>query len=1105
MRSLAVRLLLALLLASAPAFAAKATPEEESEKEEGLPLEPTREIELSVDEATWLSLDVSPDGQTLVLELLGDLYTLPITGGAATRITEGLAFDSQPRFSPDGSRIAYLSDADGAENLWVRRTDGTGKPKKLSQDSKAEFASPAWTPDGEYVVVSRSSWGLGGYELWMYHVDGGSGVQVTKAKAGPQVPRGARVNTIGAQISPDGRYLYYARRSGGFAYNARFPLWQIARRDLVSGDEDVITSALGSGVRPLLSPDGGSMVYGTRFDAATGLRLRDLRTGEDRWLKVPVTRDDQESRFTRDLLPGYAFLPDGRELVLAYGGHIHRVAVADGSSREIPFTAVATQRIGPRLHFPQPIEEGPVRARLIQAPVQSPDGSRLAFSSLTRLWVQDLPSGKPRQRIAGEGSEYQPAWSPDGRWIAYVSWSAGEGHLWRVRVDGTTPPERVSRVPAFYSDPAWSLDGERIVCLRSSAGDRLRALVEFEQPTGMDLVWFPAAGGEARLVIPARGVGKPHFTDDPERIYLYLSPGLFAAEGPNGLVSMRFDGTDRREHLKVTGPGLYFAEEPVPASDIRVRRDGRWALAHVRNQLYVLAIPPVGGEAPTVNVGSPSVPMKKLTDIGADYFDWSSDGEWMTWAVGSTYYRQRFDTVSFEEKKEGDDAEKEGRGKKAKKEKKAPEEKPLYEAIEIAVEVPREVPHGTLVLRGGTAITMRGDEIIRDADIVVVDDRIAAVGPRGSVEVSEGAEVRDISGKWVLPGFIDTHAHWSEVRRGVLELYNWSFLANLAYGVTAGLDVQTSTNDMFAYQDLIDAGRMPGPRAFSTGPGVFSDNDFSSKEEALGVLRRYKEHYRTANLKSYIVGNRKQREYVVQAAKELGIMPTTEGGLDLKLDLTHVLDGFAGNEHALPIIPLYDDVVQLVAKSRIGYTPTLLVTYGGPFGENYFYTHENVHDDPKLRHFAPHEAIDARALRVPWFHEQEYSFDEVAASAAKIVRAGGLVGVGAHGQLQGLGYHWELWALASGMTNHEALRCATILGAEIIGREQDLGSLEQRKKADLLVLDADPLADIRNSRTIRWVVKNGEMFEADTLNQVWPERVELPAMWWWSEDPAETP
>ena len=391
--------------------------------------------------------------------------------------------------------------------------------------------------------------------------------------------------------------------------------------------------------------------------------------------------------------------------------------------------------------------------------------------------------------------------------------------------------------------------------------------------------------------------------------------------------------------------------------------------------------------------------------------------------------------------------------------------------------------------------------VIENGIVVIENNRIAAVGKSGEVDVPAGAKVFDVSGKTITPGFIDSHAHWTEIRRGVLDTDAWTFMANLAYGVTAGLDVQTMTNDMFAYQDFIDAGRMIGPRAFSTGPGIFSDNNFKSLDDARAVLERYKEHYGTRNLKAYISGNRKQRHWVVQAAKELGMMPTTEGALDMKLDLTHAIDGFAGNEHSLPVTPLFDDVTKLFAASGTGYTPTLLVAYGGPWAENFFYTTEVVHDDEKLRRFVPHDIIDGVTRKRAWFREGLHVFKPLAEAAAEVVEAGGRVGVGAHGQLQGLGYHWELWALGSGMGELGALRAATIHGASIIGLEKEIGSLEVGKLADLVVLEKNPLEDLRNSNTVLWVMKNGELFDGDNLDQLWPKEQPAPEQWWWDADP----
>jgi Tol biopolymer transport system component len=1079
--------------------------EEKKDEKKGLPLKSERQIQFTTDEGTWLSLDVSPDGKTIVFELLGDIYTLPIDGGQAKLIDGGMAFDSQPRFSPDGNWIAFISDREGSENLFIMHPDGSDQ-KQVSKDPNNEFASPNWAPDGRYIFVSKTNFGIGPREIWMYHVNGGTGIQITKSKPTPSTRPQDRLSDMGVVASPDGRYLYYTERRGVFGYNAMFPQWAIKRKDRKTGDEDVIITQPESAMRPLLSPDGRTVVYVTRHEAESGLRLRNLETGEDRWVRYPVTRDDQEAIFSRDLFPGYAFLPGGKEIVYNQDGKIRRLNLESGVEKIIPFTAQVSQDLGPRLDFPQKEPSGPVKVRLIQTPVQSPDGKRLAFSALTHLYTLDLPGGKPKRLTSGDRREFQPAWSPDGKWLVYVSWTPEGGQLWKVASEGGTPVQ-LSQSLAVYSDPVFSPDGSRIVFLRGNAYDRENSGQDGGQTFNADLVWISAAGGEPHLIIPARGAGAPHFTDDKERIYLYT---------PAGLISLRFDGTDRRTHLQVKGQGFFAADEPVPADDIVPSPDGQWALAHLMNQLYLLPMPVVGGEAPTVNVMTPAVPVKRLTDVGADYFGWADGGRTVTWAIGSSFFRQPVSSISLEppkeekkddqkdakkdDEKDQKDADKEKKDAEAKKEekKKFKEQEKDVQEIAVDIEIPRKTPQGTVVLRGATVVTMKPhEEPIKDADIVVENNRIKSVGPKGSAPA--GAKVIDVRGKTITPGFIDTHAHWFEIRRGILDTQNYAFLANLAYGVTAGLDVQTSTNDMFAYQDLVDTGDILGLRAYSTGPGVFSDNNFQSAQEVKGVLTKYRNYYGTHNIKSYVVGNRKQRQYMVQASKELEMMPTTEGALDLKLDLTHVIDGFHGNEHTIPITPLYKDVIQMFAQSGIGETPTLIVNYGGPFGENYWYTNTEVHDNAKLNRFTPHRILEQKTKRRPeWFRKDEYAFPKLAAQVAKIQRAGGLIGVGSHGQLQGLGYHWEMWMLASGgMTPLEVLRCATWNGAHIVGRPDELGTIEAGKLADLVIFDKNPLDDIHNTNTIHWVMKNGELFEGDTLNEIWPEQKKLAPLFFW--------
>jgi Tol biopolymer transport system component len=1082
-------------------------------KSDSLPLKPTRRIAFSTNEATWLSLDVSPDGRTIVFELLGDLYTLPIGGGKARRITSGLAFDSQPRWSPDGKRIVFVSDRDGNENVWTCAADGS-LLKQVSRAKSGVYASPVWTPDGKYVVASRQEDALGAsFQLWLYHTEGGTGVSLTKPDSGQRaVGSGNRrvMDALGAAFGADPRYIWFARHRGGFGYDLTFPQWQLATFDRETGKIVVQSDNYGSSMRPILSRDGKWLIYATRHDAETGLRLRDLGTGSERWLAWPVQRDDQESAWTRDLMPGSAFLPDNSALITSYAGKIWRVGIPDGRATEIPFQADVEQEAGPLVKFAFRVDTGDVLVHQVRNPSPSPDGKRVAFSALDRLYVMDWPKGQPKRLTSDSVHEQVPAWSPDGKWIAYVSWTQDGGAVWRVRADGKGKPERLTSGPGFYDNPTWTPDGQRIVVLRMPLDIRLRE----REAAGFELAWVPAAGGALTRIAFVNPGGRPHFSRDPSRVYIY--------DPRDGLVSMRMDGTDRRVHVKVTGfKRASDGAEPDPADEIIVSPDGDRAAAQVGNRVWLVTLPKLGAQVPTLSVTMPNdapFPVKRLTRIGGDFVGWSQDGGFIQWAIGRSLFR--YDPVvgdSLDRLKVSADSARADSLERAQAKGAAPDSAakaridsiaklPGYEAerVDVTIRVPRDVPRGTLVLRGARIVSMKGDEVIENGEIVVRDNRIVSVGAAGSGAAPAGAQVIDVSGKTIIPGLVDIHSHmWPTW--GIHQTQVWKYLVNLAYGVTTTRDPQTSTTDILTYEDQVETGELIGPRIYSTGPGVFWNENFQSLDEAKDALRRYSEFYHTYTIKQYMTGNRKQRQWVIMAAKELGLMPTTEGGLDFKMNLTEMLDGYPGHEHSYPIMPLFKDAVELAARSGITYTPTLLVNYGGPFAENYFYEHFDIHENAKVRRFFPHEEIDVRAERRPWFRKNQYVFDRIAKGAAAILRAGGRVGLGGHSQMEGLGVHWELQALASGgLTPHEVLRIGTINGAEAIGFGQDLGSLEPGKLADLVVLDRNPLEDIKNTEAIRYVLKNGRLYEGDTLNEVYPRKRELPKMRWTEGAPAAT-
>ena len=1053
--------------APAPGVAPAAAPAETPKWDVQNPPGPSRDIPIDVTRGTWMSLDVSPDGQTIVFDMLGDIYVMPVGGGEARAIASGVAWEMQPKWSPDGRQIAFTSDRGGGDNIWIMDADGSN----LVQVSKETFRllnQPEWTPDGQFIVARKhftSARSLGAGELWMYHRSGGGGVQMTERRT-------QQKDTGEPAFSPDGRYLYFsddATPGTTFEYSkdVNGQIYIIRRLDRETGEIDPYVTGPGGSIRPTPSPDGKSLAFIRRVRYQSTLYVMDIESGRETPVFSGLDRDLQETWAIHGVYPAISWTPDNRSIVFWADGRIQRVDVASQAVTDIPFHVADTRRVQDAVRFPVEVAPDRFDVKMIRWAHPSPDGTKVVFEALGNLWIRDLPTGTPR-RLTRQSDHFElyPSWSRDGRSIVYTTWDDQDLGTVRVVPVGGGEGRVVTRHPGHYIEPTFTPDGRTIVYRTVSDGFLTTAL--WSRDPGIYRI--PSAGGEA-----------VHVTDDGEAPQFGADGARLFLTGRDGdkrtLISVNLDGNDKRTHLTSEW-----------ASEFAISPDGNWVGWTERFNAYVAPFVAAGRPVAIAPDGK-SLPQSRVTRDSGEWLSWSGDSRRLQWSQGPELFtrdlNQAFTFVDG-----------------------APDElpKPDEHGINISFSAVTDRPEGRMALTGARLITMNGTEVIENGVIIVDGNRIEAIGPAGTTPVPAGIPVIDMAGKTIMPGLVDAHWHGAMGSDEIIPEQSWVDYASLAFGVTTIHNPSSDTSEIFAHSELARAGRVVAPRIFSTGSILYGATSagtvkIDSLEDALSTLRRM----RAAgawSVKSYNQPRRDQRQQIIEAARELNMMVVPEGGSLFQHNMSMIVDGHTTIEHAIPLAHLYDDVHQLWRQTGVAYNPTLVVAYGGSYGENYWYQESEVWNNPILTQYVPRRILDARARRPVTAPDNEWNHISIAREATRLSEQGVSVSIGAHGQREGLAAHWELWSLAQGgMAPIDVIRAGTLNGARSLGLDRDIGSLEVGKLADMVVMNDNPLDNIRNTTSIAYTIANGRVYDTG-MNEIAP-RQRPRAPFWFAETGGE--